>query len=240
MQPAFLSFILIAFHLSVPLDCTMRLQDPELLLKPQQSNFNTRAHVDASATVGCFYLELSGSVRKGIHRHLLAILPIRTDTSNFVSIFDLRRGRFLCMDSEGDLYNSRQKDRENCLFQHIWSDLANHQDVFYSMTGGHLLKLKGAGQRAHQKPPEPPSALVERLLGPFVKRQRRSEEVNPSDPLRSESHPPHSAMDHKDGKAGAVSKETISSSNDDPLRVLQSNGAVSPIKTNIADRAEQD
>lgn len=218
----------------------MRLQDPELLLQPQQNSSNTRANATASATVGLFYLELSGSVRKGVHRQLLAILPVKTDTSNFVSIFDLRRGRFLCVGSVGNMYTSRQKDREDCLFQRIWLDLANHQHLFYSKTGGRLLKLERAEQRvAHQKPPEPPSALVERFLGPFVKRQRRSEEVNPSDPLRSESHPPHSAGDRKDGRAGAVSKETISSSCDDPLRVLQSNGPVSPVKTNIADRAEQ-
>lgn len=120
--------------------------------------------------------------------------------------------------------------------------------MFYSITGARLLKLEGAELRvAHQEPPEPSSALAERFLGPLVRRQRRSQEVNPSDPLRSESHPSHSAKDHKDAdhgqpdqdQAGAVSKETITSC-DDPLRVLQPNGPVSPVKTNIADRAQQD
>lgn len=142
----------------------------------------------------------------------------------------------------------RQKDKEDCLFQHIWLDLANHQGVFYSISGGWLLQLEGGELRvAHQERPELSSTLVERFLGPLVKRQRRSEEVNPSDPLRSESHPSHSGKDHKDAdhgqpeqdQAGAVSKETISSC-DDPLRVLETNGPVSPVKTNIADRAEQD
>lgn len=71
--------------------------------------------------------------------------------------------------------------------------------------------------------------------------------MNPSDPLRSQSDPSHSVKDHVDAdprqpeqdQAGAVSKETINSC-DDPLRVLQSNGPVSPIKTNIADRPDQD
>lgn len=141
----------------------------------------------------------------------------------------------------------RQKDRKDCLFQRIWLDLVNHHDVFYSISGGRLLKLDGAELRvAHQERPESSSALVERFLGPLVRRQRRSQEVNPSDPLRSESHPSHSVKDHKDAdhgqpeqdQAGAVSKETITSC-DDPLRVLQPNGPVSPVKTNIADRAEQ-
>lgn len=140
------------------------------------------------------------------------------------------------------LTEQRQKDREDCLFQRIWLDLANHRYVFYSTSGGRLLKLEGAELRdAHQEPPEPSSVLLERFLGPLLKRQRRSEEVNPSDPLRSESHPSHSAKDHgqhEQDQAGAVSKETITSC-DDPLRVLQLNGPVSPVKTNIADRAEQ-
>lgn len=71
--------------------------------------------------------------------------------------------------------------------------------------------------------------------------------MNPSDPLRSQADPSHSAKepagsDHRppeQDQAGAVSKETINSC-DDPLRVLQSNGPVSPIKTNIADRPDQD
>lgn len=142
----------------------------------------------------------------------------------------------------------RQKDREDCLFQRIWLDLANHHDVLYSISGARLLKLEGGVPRvARREPPDSSSALVERFLGPLVKRRRRSEEVNPSDPLRSQSHPSHSAKDHKDAahgqpeqdQAGAVSKETITSC-DDPLRVLQPNGPVSPVKTNIVDRAVQD
>uniref|UniRef100_A0A3B4VJ03 Uncharacterized protein n=1 Tax=Seriola dumerili TaxID=41447 RepID=A0A3B4VJ03_SERDU len=130
---------------------------------------------------------------------------------------------------------------EDCLFWRIWLDLANHHDTLYSTTAGRLLKLEGAELRAaYWEPPEPSAALLERFLGPLVKRQRRSDEVNPSDPLRSHSHPSHSAKDHKDtshgqpeqDQAGAVSKETITSC-DDPLRVLQPNGPVSPIEAVI-------
>uniref|UniRef100_A0A3Q1IVK3 Uncharacterized protein n=1 Tax=Anabas testudineus TaxID=64144 RepID=A0A3Q1IVK3_ANATE len=111
-----------------------------------------------------------------------------------------------------------------CLFQRIWLDLLSHQGVFYSTSGGQLLKKKRAEQRtAHKGPPEPSSALLDLL----VRRQRRSEEVNPSDPFRSQSHSSYFAKDHKDvshgqpeqDQAGAVSKETIASC-DDPLRVL--------------------
>lgn len=140
----------------------------------------------------------------------------------------------------------RQKDREDCLFQRIWLNLSNQRDVFYSTSGGRLLRLEAAELRGtHQEHPGPSPGLVEQLLGPLAKRHRRSEGVNPSDPLRSQ--PSHSATDHQDvdqvqpdqDQAGAVSKETITSC-DDPLRVLQPNGPVSPVKTNIADRAEQE
>lgn len=124
----------------------------------------------------------------------------------------------------------RHKESQDCVFQRIRLDVRSHH----------------VGGAAHSESPGPSDAL-QRLLGPLVKRQRRSEEVNPSDPLRSESHPSHPVKDHKDldvgqpeqDQAGAVSKETISSC-DDPLRVLQPNGPVSPVKTNIADQAQQD
>uniref|UniRef100_A0A667X7R7 Uncharacterized protein n=1 Tax=Myripristis murdjan TaxID=586833 RepID=A0A667X7R7_9TELE len=137
---------------------------------------------------------------------------------------------------------------DECLFQRIWLDLESRRDVLYSPSGGQLLSLEPAEIRvALQTSPKAPSGLLEKLLAPLVKRHRRSQQVNPSDPLRSESHPTNPAKDHQEpdhtqpeqDQAGAVSKETISSC-DDPLRVLHSNGPVSPVKTNIADRAEQD
>uniref|UniRef100_A0A3Q0RAK2 Uncharacterized protein n=1 Tax=Amphilophus citrinellus TaxID=61819 RepID=A0A3Q0RAK2_AMPCI len=133
-------------------------------------------------------------------------------------------------------------DTEDCRFQHIWLDFVNHHKMFYSTHGSRLVKLRGGHLLvAHGKPPEPSSALLERVLNPLVKRQRRSEEVNPSDPLRTEANPSHSGKDLRDeqDQMGAVSKETITSC-DDPLSVLQPNVLGSPVKTNIADRAEQD
>uniref|UniRef100_A0A3Q3KMA8 Uncharacterized protein n=1 Tax=Monopterus albus TaxID=43700 RepID=A0A3Q3KMA8_MONAL len=95
----------------------------------------------------------------------------------------------------------------------------------------HILNSTNGGQAAHQELPEPSSPLLKTILGALVRRQRRSEEVNPSDPLRSQSHPSFSVRDHKNtshsqlehDQAGAVSKETITSC-DDPLKVLQPNG----------------
>ncbi|XP_075997976.1 fibroblast growth factor 23-like [Genypterus blacodes] len=222
MQPALFLLFLVAVHVCVPADCRLKLG---------------RSHV-----------ELSGSMRKAVPQDPLVILPVRTKAGNFVSIFDLKRKWFVCLDLKGELYNSRQMDRQDCLFQRIRLDVENHRDVLYSTNGGRLLKLDRAeGQRAPRESPAPLSGVLERFLGSLVKRRKRSDDVNPSDPLRSESHPTLPVKDHQDtdqGKldqtpAGAVSKETITSC-DDPLQVLHPNGPVSPVKENIVDRTEQD
>ncbi|CAF98889.1 unnamed protein product [Tetraodon nigroviridis] len=235
MPASFLSFVLIAVHLFVPLDCTMRPQDPEPHFQLRRtSGFKKHPSLGFSRSEG-----------KGIHSPLLMILPLRTDTGNFVLIFNLQQRRFLCMDSKGQLYHSKLKKGEDCLFQRLWLDPAIPYQVFYSVSGGRLLKQeRGELRVVRRHEPETPSSLWERLL---VKRRRRSHEVNPSDPLRSQSDPSHSAKEPpgsdpsllEQDQAGPISKETISSC-DDPLRVLQSNGPVSPIKTNIADRPDQD
>ncbi|KAJ3597078.1 hypothetical protein NHX12_003478 [Muraenolepis orangiensis] len=104
------------------------------------------------------------------------------------------------------------------------------------------------GPRANRGSRRPPPAPWRKLLQrPLVSRRRRSDPVNPSDPLRSESHPGNPAKEPQEldpevsdqDQAGAVSKETITSC-DDPLKVLHSSRPVSPIKTNIAERACQD
>ncbi|XP_068595048.1 uncharacterized protein [Brachionichthys hirsutus] len=234
MQAALLSLILIAVHVSSPVECRMRIQNPEQLLPHQRNSISASA--EASSIGRRFHSEPSGL--KCIHRHSLVIWPIR---NNFVPLFDLRRRRFLCMGFKETLYNSKQKD-DDCLSQRVRLDLPNGHDAFYLLRGGRLLKLGGADQRmTAREPPKLLPALVERFLGPLLKRRRRREEVNPSDPLRTESHPQNSAKDHQDvdhvqaeqDQTGAVSKETISSC-DDPLQVLQPDVPDSPVKINIA------
>ncbi|XP_054886141.1 fibroblast growth factor 23-like [Poeciliopsis prolifica] len=159
----------------------------------------------------------------------LVVLPGAAAPGSWVLIFDLRQRRFLCVDIKGQLFKSRQKDRGHCLFQHIWFRPGERHDLFSSVSRSWLVKL-GVGRPGAVRggPPD----------GQLVKRQR-SEEVNPSDPLRTESHPSPPVKDVEPNQAGAVSKETITSC-DDPLRVLRPNGHGSPVKTNIAERAEQE
>ncbi|KAF7225223.1 fibroblast growth factor 23 [Nothobranchius furzeri] len=222
MQRAFLSLILTAAHISVMVDCRPRHQRPQLQHK--MGGFRPAAHAEMSAGAGRFSSEDNGSVRNGFHTGRPVVLPTLDAPDTSGSVSDVRRKGFLCI---GELYKSRQRGRKDCLFQHIWLQLAN-QHVFYSTSGNQLMELGGGDLRL----------LLERLLHP--RRQKRSEVVNPADPLKSESHPvkDNDQSQPEQEQTGAVSKETISSC-DDPLRVLRSNGPGSPVKTNIADQAEQ-
>ncbi|XP_077424810.1 uncharacterized protein LOC144053837 [Vanacampus margaritifer] len=222
MQAAFLPFLLIAAHLSTPVDCKSRSKTLEELQLQQSVSFKSSGiKTDTPAARRTHYmLPSAGSMRRHFLGHFLVVHPVRTHRKNYVSLFDVRRKRYVCMDSEGELHNFRQMNRNDC------------------PTGNQLLL-------SHRDSSRLSSISLKRFLAPLVRRQRRSEEVNPSDPLRSESHPTHSGKDPKDSEhgqpepdqMGAVSKETISSSDDDPLKVLHANGPVSPVKTN---RAEQD
>ncbi|XP_061826206.1 uncharacterized protein [Nerophis lumbriciformis] len=229
MQASFYPFLLIALHVSVPVDCKWRFQELH------KNSLRSRRPADTPVRTHHYS---AGFTKKHFLGDFLVILPVRTNGSDVVSIFDLRRKRFVCMDSKGDLYNSRQKESKDCLFYRI---------DFYSAPSGSQLPISSL-ESSHP-------SFLKRFLAPLVTRQRRSEEVNPSDPLRSESdplrseiHPTHSVQDHKESdhlqpeqpdQAGAVSKETISSC-DDPLKVLHANGPVSPVKTIIEDQAEQE
>uniref|UniRef100_A0A672HPF6 Fibroblast growth factor 23 n=1 Tax=Salarias fasciatus TaxID=181472 RepID=A0A672HPF6_SALFA len=224
MHPALSSLILIALHVCVPVSCA-----PRLLAQHQQAETtNTGTHTHTSAAGR--HTHWTGSVRQ-------VILPKRTATNSFVSIFDLRRRRFLCLDFKGQLYHSVSilyADREACFFLRIW--LSDHRDVLYSASSGRLLRPAAGELRwAEVEPPERPSAQMERL----VKRRRRSGEVNPSDPLRTESHPSLSVKDAdqpEQDQTGAVSKETIDSCHD-PLRVLQPNAPGSPMQDRARHKA---
>lgn len=140
------------------------------------------------------------------------------------------------MDQQGELFNSRQRDIEDCLFQRLWLDWPNKHDVFYSTKAARIMKFQEVEFSIAKR--ESSVKLLERML----KRKKRSGVVNPSDPFQSEAHP-HPAQTHHEPDqpnmdlAGAVSKETINSC-DDPLQVLQASGPGSPVKNNIGAQAE--
>ncbi|KAG7266623.1 hypothetical protein CRUP_031570 [Coryphaenoides rupestris] len=154
------------------------------------------------------------------------------ETPIFVSMFDLRRKRLLCKEYKREQHNSGEA-RVSCRLGNIWFDLLGSQQ------GAEALKpLVEETQRSHKLSSSRRRKKL--LLHPLVSRQRRADPVNPSDPLRSESHP-SSTREYQDpdpeDQAGAVSKETITSCGD-PLRVLIYNPPVSPIKINIESRAD--
>lgn len=166
----------------------------------------------------------------------------------------MERQQFLCFGRHRQLLRSKKMaNRKECIFQRLRLDFKKH-DLYHSSSSGLLLSFQDSHiyVRGQEKPL---SGLLDRLVPtPLVNRKRRSHhphlQVNPSDPLRSENHPPghaingHAFKEPDQGhqgqeQSGAVSKETITSF-DDPLQVLHSKVPVSPVKTNIAEITEKE
>ncbi|XP_029552743.1 fibroblast growth factor 23 isoform X2 [Salmo trutta] len=156
----------------------------------------------------------------------VVVLPIRRETSVGAPILDFKSKHFLCVDIEGKLFSSMMDSRRDCLFQHL--QMENHVDLFYSSSNGLLLHLERA--KIHVKRHD----LLKRHL---VYRKKRSQQVKAENP---EAEPIMSDQDMQQDqeRAGAVSKETITSC-DDPLRVLHSNSPGSPIKTAVEKTAKE-
>ncbi|KAJ0029623.1 hypothetical protein NQD34_004620 [Periophthalmus magnuspinnatus] len=225
MPLASLCFVLIVVHVSIMVDS-----------KPWQHNLDPQTSLTDPAWTQPRHTGQWESRRREWPKFLV-ILPVKTHTSNFVSIFNLRRKRFLCMDQEGELFDSKHSDTEDCLYQRLWLDWPIKHDVFYSTRAARLLKLQGIELNVAMQESSQMTDIRYRLLERLT-RQKRSEEVNPSDPLRSETHPARNQKESDNlnrDQTGAVSKETITSC-DDPLKVLQTNGSGSPVKNNIGDQ----
>lgn len=105
--------------------------------------------------------------------------------------------------------------------------MENHVDVFYSSSNGLLLLLERA---------EIPVKGYDLLKRHMVYRRKRSQQENPdADSIMEDQD---LAMQQDQERAGAISKETITSC-DDPLRVLHSNSPGSPIKTAVEKTAKE-
>ncbi|CAL9697202.1 unnamed protein product [Knipowitschia caucasica] len=217
MLLASVSFVLIAVHVSVMVES--KPLDLQTIVDPRPKG-QTR------------------SLRSSEWPNFLVILPVKTQSSIFVSIFDLKHKDFLCMDQKGEMFSSKHSETQDCLFQRLWLQWPLRHDVFYSTRAARLLKIQGLQLNVELQSSERED--IRRRFLERLKRPKRSQEVNPSDPLRSETHsatnPKETDHSNRD-QTGAVSKETITSC-DDPLKVLQSNGSGSPVKNNIGNQAE--
>ncbi|XP_024279694.1 fibroblast growth factor 23 [Oncorhynchus tshawytscha] len=223
MHPAFFAIWLAALHQSMPVNCFPVQLDPSQPCKTIKGTSKRSESVDVGDNL--LKVNLNGHVHKAIDINSLVVLPIRTETSDCVPIMDFKSKHFLCVDIEGKLFSSMDS-RKECLFQQL--QMENHVDLFYSSSNGLLLHLEGA--KIHVKRHD----LLKRHL---VYRKKRSQQVNAENP---EAEPIMSDQDMQQDqeRAGAVSKETITSC-DDPLRVLHSNSPGSPIKTAVEKTANE-
>lgn len=252
MQPAFFTLMLAALHL-FSLETCCKPVEWDLSRPHRRGSHKTRfLHQKKLRGIDDLFLKKnwSGQLRNLVSQESIVILPIRKDSTDFVSIFDLRKKRFLCVDFEGTLLSSLKVSREECLFQDLRFLQENRLDGSDSSRPAGLSPQLSKDIREttaeDPKPLKPSSVLLVNLLLSRVHRTRRSQQVSdPSDPLRTENNrqprlTEERRLELRKGQpekeqSGAVSKETITSC-DDPLQVLHSNGPVSPIKTNIEDR----
>ncbi|XP_059917694.1 uncharacterized protein LOC132465037 isoform X2 [Gadus macrocephalus] len=231
MQPVLLTLVLAAVLLHVPLVSPAALRE-KAAAERRGSGRGKRA--ESYVATRRFPLKLTR--RRSVHRN-----DMGQETTNFVSIFDLRRKQILCEEHYRDQQNPDGAGVA-CLLGDLWFVLGSRS---------------GPAWRTNQVSPSLSSSPRRNLpVRHLLSRRRRadrvnpsvplrSDRVNPSDPLRSESHPGNPAHGPQDpevseqDQAGAVSKETITSC-DDPLKVLHSVRPISPIKTSIAERADHD
>ncbi|XP_056455407.1 uncharacterized protein LOC130389595 isoform X2 [Gadus chalcogrammus] len=242
MQPVLLALVLAAVLLHVPLVSPAALRE-KAAAERRGSGRGKRA--DSYVSTRRFPLKLTR--RRSVHRD-----DMGQETTNFVSIFDLRRKQILCEEHYRDQQNPDGAGVA-CLLGDLWFVLGSRSgpawrtnQVSPSLSSSprrnlpvrHLLSRRRRADRVNPSVP-----LRSDRVNPSV--PLRSDRVNPSDPLRSESHPGNPAHGSQDpevseqDQAGAVSKETITSC-DDPLKVLHSVRPISPIKTSIAERADHD
>ncbi|XP_041694121.1 fibroblast growth factor 23 isoform X1 [Coregonus clupeaformis] len=202
MHPAFFVIWLAALQQSIPVNCFPVHLDQSTLHRTIKGTRTRSESVDTEDYL--WKVNLNGHVKKAISTNSLIVLPIRTETSDFVSILDLKSKRFLCVDVEEKWFSSMMFSRKECLFQHM--RMENHVDVFYSSSNGLLLLLEGA---------EIPVKGYDLLKRRMVYRRKRSQQENSdAEDIKEDQD---LAMQQDQERAAAISKETITSC-DDPLQ----------------------
>ncbi|XP_036374209.1 fibroblast growth factor 23 [Megalops cyprinoides] len=222
--------------------------NPSPLVGSNWGNPKRYVHLQTSSDISNFYLEitLSGQVRKTTSRSSYSVVLLKAEARDRLAIFGVKSNRYLCLDAEGNPFSSTVCSKDDCLFHHKL--LENHHDVYYSCRSGLLLNLEGAKQAfvAGQNLPASSLFLSEKNTVPLERllhREKRTRQVDPSDPLRmltqpgegsdSQAYQDQEQEQNQDGDPSepgrAVSKETITSAfHDDPLQVLHSMNPSSP------------
>ncbi|KAJ8261888.1 hypothetical protein GJAV_G00159610 [Gymnothorax javanicus] len=223
------------------------IPNPSPLLGSNWGNPKRYVHLQTSSDIRNFYLEitLNGQVKKTTSRSSYSVVLLKSEARDRLAILGVKSNRYLCMDTEGNAFSSAVCNRDACLFHHKL--LENHYDVYYSCASGLVLNLEGAKQvyvAGNNLPPyslflsEKNTVPLERLLH----REKRTRQVDPTDPLRMLNQPGEGSDSQAQDtdqdtdqeaelpeQGRAVSKETITSAfHDDPLQVLHAMNPSSP------------
>ncbi|XP_066445773.1 fibroblast growth factor 23 [Eleutherodactylus coqui] len=99
-------------------------------------------HLYTATEWNSFHLQINhdGHIDGSPHQTIYSALMIRSESAGKVVITGVKSGRYLCMDSFGNVFGSHYFNYDDCVFKH--ETLENRHDVYHSPTHNYLLSLR--------------------------------------------------------------------------------------------------
>ncbi|XP_036376392.1 fibroblast growth factor 23-like [Megalops cyprinoides] len=211
---------------------------PSPLLGSDFRSLRRYVYLQISSDTGNFYLEITsnGQVKETPKQSSYSIVLLKAKLKDRLAILGVRSDRYLCLDAEGNAFGSIVFNEDSCLFHHRL--LKNHHHLYLPDGSTLLLNMEApvkACMSGHDLSASP-VFLSERCAvhKNRQRRRRRSKEVDSSDPLCLHNQRGKCLPSQKDElilepemteQSHAVSKETITSTSDDPFMVVQPPGS---------------
>ncbi|NWV14269.1 FGF23 factor, partial [Ptilonorhynchus violaceus] len=163
------------------------------LLSPGWGNGDRLVHLYTATERSSAHLQIhaDGYVDGAPHQTLYSALMIRSEGAGSVIITGVKSGRYLCMDTRGNIFGSHYFSAEDCVFSH--RTLENGYDVYQSPKHRFLVSL-GRLKEAFSPGLNPPpysqflsrrnEIPLFRFNTPEPHRHTRSADVDPGDPHR--------------------------------------------------------
>ncbi|KAG7454576.1 hypothetical protein MATL_G00261130 [Megalops atlanticus] len=209
-------------------------------IQPERALLFVRALLGCSSrlrTRGSFPRSVTAArVKETPKQSSYSIVLLKAKLKDRLAILGVRSDRYLCLDAEGNAFGSIVFSEDSCLFHHRL--LKNHHHLY--LPNGSTLLLNMAPVMACMSGHDLSASSVslpERCavhVNRQRRRQRRSKEVDSSDPLCLHNQRGKCLPSQKDeltqdpevtDQSHAVSKETITSTSDDPFMVVQPPGS---------------
>ncbi|NWW73862.1 FGF23 factor, partial [Climacteris rufus] len=161
------------------------------LLNPSWGNGDRLMHLYTATERSSFHLQINadGFVDGAHHQTIYSALMIKSEGAGSVVIIGVKSGRYLCMDTQGNIFGSHYFSPEDCVFHH--RTLENGYDVYQSPRHRFLVSLGRVKQALSpgENPPPYSQFLSRRNEIPLFRfntpephRNTRSADLDPGDP----------------------------------------------------------